>query len=61
MLNAVSLQMFQRKIKKSGLVILIGLVGHLQKKRVLSAILSALVTITHLTWALFDGTKRIVP
>ena len=31
MLNAVSLQMFQRKIKKSGLVIPIGLVGHLQK------------------------------
>ena len=64
LLNAISVQMFQNKMKMFLIEILVRLTENLQfffKKRTLSAMVNELVTIIYIRRAVLDGAKRIEP
>ena len=63
MLNAISLQMFQMKMKISPQIISMSWAEHLQilKRCTLSAMTSTLVTIVHITRMVLDDAKWIMP
>ena len=64
LLNAISVQMFQNKMKMFLIEVLVRLTENLQfflKKRTLSAMVNELVTIIYIRRAVLDGAKRIEP
>ena len=64
LLNAISVQMFQNKMKMFLIEILVRLTENLQfffKTRTLSAMVNELVTIIYIRRAVLDGAKRIEP